>query len=277
MYVSKLDSPIILDASGQPYRGNRDEFGCGYEPRDYNTAPPGSIEFCSPLPPGFLIPRSEWRGLIEEQERNQATLVDVRRRSGIRTLSQGRTNYCWMFGTTNAARIVIAKKGLEVPEFSPTGAAALIKGFRNVGGNTFNAIPWIARHGIPLQPDWTLNVIDRRFDTPQMRANALHHRLLEWWELPSNNFDAAASCLLRGFPVILGLRWWMHMVCGLALRALPSGGFGIEIENSHGESYGNKGLAVLTENRATAFDQACPRVQYPNSLPSQSGCRSLVV
>lgn len=256
MYVSPLgNTPIIDDDSDA---GSTGTFGKGYEPRDYATQP--TVEFCSPYPDGFIIPEVEWRERIEELERNKATLTDVRTRHGIKTLSQSSTNYCWSFGTVNGIRMARAAAGYPYLDLSPTAVAAQIKGFRNVGGNTFDAIPWIAEHGVPTTEHWPLNRIDRRYVTPEMKADAKRTVLTEWYELPSNNFAAAASCLLRGIPVAMGLSWWGHLICGLTLRSLPNGDFGIEIENSWGEQWGDKGLGVLTRRKATAFDQAAPRV-----------------
>lgn len=232
----------------------------GYEARDYSSQPVGTAECCSPLPSNFLIPRSDWAELVQEQEKRKATLTHTRARAGIKTYWQNGTNHCWAFGSVKAAAIVRAYQGLPTLDFSPTMVACLARNYGNVGGNTFHAIPVMAKVGIATTKTWTLNRISRNFDTPEMRQEAALNRLREWYELPSNSFAAAASCLLRGMPVILGLAWWGHMVCGLRLVVLGRDAFGIEIDNSHGEGYGNKGLAILDERRATAFDQAAPRV-----------------
>lgn len=262
MYVSPLTSPILAEATvthedGQPLR-------LGYVPRWHEADPNHPAECCEAFPRDLLIPRSDWRNIIEMQERTKSTLTHVRARAGIRTLSQNGTNYCWCFGVVNAVRIVIALQGGGFRNLSPTAVAAQVKNFRNVGGNTFQAIPHIAEKGVPTVEFWPLNQIDRKYLTPAMQANAQLTRLAEWYELQTNSFDAAASALLRGWPVPMGLSWWSHLVCGLRLVALDGRDrFGIEIENSHGESYGNKGLAVLPEEKATAFDQAALRVVTP--------------
>lgn len=269
-YISDMmGSPVLTDSECQQYAQspviNGEVMSFGYVARDYDLQLPGTVEFCSPLPPDFVIPRGEWEGIIKAQEEHRATLRHVRDRAGIRTKSQNGTNFCWNFGTIAAAQLVRAAAGLPTVELSPTAGASLIKNYRNRGGNTFDAIPFIAEHGCPTTEYWPLNKIEPKYDTPEMRANALNYRLTEWYELKSNSFDQAASCLLRGMPVILGLAWWGHMVCGLRLVSLGGGKFGIEIENSHGEGYGEKGLAVLPESKATAFDQAAPRVMTAHS------------
>lgn len=238
----------------------------GYIPRDYEAVPPGTVQFCEPMPGMLRIPRVEWDERIKELEAKKATLSDLRKAAGLKTLNQGMTNYCHSFGTVNAIRLIREANGLPPVDFSPTGVAAQFQNFRNannrpagLGGNTYQNIPWIAEHGIPLASDWPLNKIDRKYATPDMKARAAQHKLTEWYELPRNDFDAAASCLLRGIPVVMGLAWWGHMICGMTLRKVK-GGYGIEIWNSHGPQYGDDGCAILTERRATAFDQAAPRV-----------------
>lgn len=237
-----------------------DQIGAGYEPRDYEAQPAGSVQFCAPMPPAMKIPRVEWDERIRELEENKATLVHVRARAGLKTLYQGQTNYCWAFATVNAVRILRAANGLPNLDLSATAVAYQIKGGRNVGGNTYEAIPHIATHGVPETKYWPLNSFDRRHISPAMKLNAQRTRLTEWYELKSNDFDALASCLLRNIPVVMGQFHWMHMVCGLALRKLKNGGYGVEIENSWGDWWGNKGLGVLTEDKAISFDQAAPRV-----------------
>jgi hypothetical protein len=159
--------------------------------------------------------------------------------------------------------VAIAASGLPHVELSATMVACLAKNYRKVGGNTFDAIPIMHSIGVCSTQLWPLNQINRKYDTPAMRADAQQRRLAEWFELKPNNFDYAASALLLGFPVILGLAWWGHMILGLQLVQTSRGGYGILIENSWGESYGDLGLAVLEESRATAFDQAAVRCPVP--------------
>jgi len=169
---------------------------------------------------------------------------------------------CWSFGTVNCVRILRAKMGLPFANLSPTGPAAQIKNFRNVGGNTPEIIRWLAQNGVPEVKYWPLNQIDRRYVTDDMKKNAAQYKLVDWYELPRNDFNAMMSCLLLGIPVACGFMWWRHLVAGLSPKAL-SNGFGIEIENSWGNSWGNNGLGTLEESKATAFDQVAPIVFSP--------------
>lgn len=266
MYVSPLTSPLVPDDATQfsetPATDDQgQDLTCGYQPRDWDAQPEGSIEFCEPFPGHFMIDRGEWRERIEERERNNATLKQQSLAAGIETVSQNGTNYCWSFGSTRALEIVEAvHQGQPHVPLSPTAVACKAKNFANRGGNTFDWIPIAARDGVPTAEAWPLNRRDRQYNTPEVWATGAAQRMHEWWELPRNSFDAMASCLLRGWPVIIGVAWWSHMICAVDLKALPGGVFGVEIWNSHGRNYGENGFAVLSERKGTAFDQACPMV-----------------
>jgi hypothetical protein len=266
-YAELLQNVEIPNRLGGPIgisRRNRkaEYFGHGYVPRDYVKQPEGSIECCAPLPTDLLIPRSEWPRLIKLQDENQSSPYHLRQRAKIRTKSQASTPFCWAFGSVACLQVAIVASGLDHVELSPTMVACLATGYKLRGGNTFDAIPIMHETGVCSTKLWPLNQVNRRYDTPEMRADAAGRRLAEWFELKPNRFDYAASALLLGFPVILGLAWWGHMIAGLKLVQTKRGGFGILIENSHGESYGDLGLAVLEESRATAFDQAAVRCNF---------------
>lgn len=264
MYVSQLNSPIITEHV--PIAHNGREHGRGYVPRLPSADPNNPAPYFKPFPKELYIPRAEWPERIKDLERNKATLVDVRERAGIETVTQNGFEFCWVFGTVNAIRVAIAAAGGGYRKLSATGAAAQCTKFQNRGGNTFEIIPWIAENGVPTIADWPLDRMDRSLVTDTMKAHSAETKIDLGYELPSNDFDAAGSCLLRGLPCPLGLAWWSHLINGLALRALDgTGRYGIEIENSWGEEFGNKGLAVLPEEKATAFDQAAIRVVTPKA------------
>jgi hypothetical protein len=241
---------------------NGDPISFGYQPRDWDANPAGSIDFFDPFPAHLKIPRSEWREIIEMRERHKATLFELGHRAGIRAGSQNGTSHCWAWGSVAAIEYTEVIQGEPHVPLSATAVACIAKNFRNVGGNTFNAFPVMAERGVPTKADWPDNRLDRSFDKPETWERAKPHKMLRWYELPNNDFDAMASCLLRGWPVTIGVQWWSHMICAVDLKALEGGAFGTLIRNSHGTNYGDQGFAVLTERKSTAFDQACPVVTH---------------
>lgn len=263
MFRSELTSPLVtIDPSFGLERDERGQrLSCGYMPRDWQDQPEGSIECCEPMPDHIYLPRSEWDEIIKEREANGATVKERSLKKGIKTISQNGTNHCWNYGTVRAGEIVDALQGDTFHPRSPTAGAALIKNYRNVGGNTFDAIPFMAKRGAPKVEFWPLNRLDRRYDTPETWESAADLTLKTWYELPRNNFEAAASLNLRfGVPIIIGVPWGRgaHMVVIVDIKALGNGRYGAEIWNSHGINYGSGGFSVLKESAATAFDQAAP-------------------
>lgn len=263
MYVSNLTSPVVgIDPSLGCVRDERGQrLSCGYIPRDWESQPAGSIECCEPLPDHLYIPRSQWREMIERRERGGRTIKSLSLAAGIKTVSQNGTYHCHAFGSCRAGEILEAIQGNTHIPRSPTAVACIAVNFRNKGGNTFDNLPVMAERGMPTASAWPLNRIDRRYDTPEVWETGKDCRLTKHYELPMNNFEAAASVNLGlGLPVIIGVPWGRgaHMVVIVDIKALPGGKFGAEIWNSHGMNYGEQGFAVLPEKSATAFDQAAP-------------------
>lgn len=225
----------------------------GYHPRDYRKVPPGSLACAAPFPID-TIPRSEWRERIEEKEKTKSTWHDIRKAAGLKSTNQNGLGYCWIHGCVNAVRLARARDGQDYADLEPTSAGALIKNYRNVGGNTPEAIRHLAEHGVATTEFWPPNSLDRSHDNEATRANAKKHRITEWWELASNNFDQMATCLLLGLPVPCGFSWWGHLVCAMDLVAV-GGDFGIRIWNSWSDNWGDNGEGILEGKKKIAFDQ----------------------
>ena len=74
------------------------------------------------------------------------------------------------------------------------------------------------------------------------------------------NFDQLATCLLSGIPVAIGLNWWSHEVTAMDLVETSPGVFGVRIWNSWGDGWEDRGMAVLSQSKATPDDAVAPRV-----------------
>ena len=267
MFTSDLTGQLVIDdrnarySSGDAVHGGR---LCrrGYWLRDYKRTPYGKMEFANPYT-GALIPRSEWRERIEAMERTKSRLSDTRRAAKLPALHQNGTNYCWFNAFVSGIGVLRAANGLPYVELSSAFGAAQIKNFRNRGGWTGEAIKWLVTKGVCEAKYWPPNAISRKYRTKEAAENALLYRTPEFDELPSNSFEHMMTLLLKRVPVMMGLSWWRHLVCGLDPVALPGGRFGVRILNSHGTSYGDNGEAVLEERKAISHDQLALRTVTP--------------
>lgn len=265
MFTSNLGGSIVYDDSNAheliteiqdpstPYSG-------GYVERDY------AVDGFTTSYSGATFPRSEWEERIRDLEAAEATLTHTHERSGCEVLDQNGLNYCWMYGVAGAMQVSYAKTGGKVPYLSATSAAAKGKNYRNVGGWGKEAIGYIERFGMSTIEHWPEHALDRRYDTAEQRENAKLHAFeprIGFEELRSNSFDQLVSALLMRWPVTMGLNWWGHLVFGLRPVVIERGSFGVEIMNSWGIGWKNRGKAVLREDKATAFEQ----IAIKNLLP----------
>ena len=230
----------------------------GYIARDYQALPRGRVAYTAPfdLTP---IPKSEWKDRIDYLKEQKAGLKDVVVAHSLKPSDQNGYRYCWAHGTVNAMRVLRAKEGQPYADLSATAVAAQIKNFRDQGGNTFDAIPFVAEHGVPTFANWPQNKVDRKYVTEAMKDEAARYKLTEWYELEPNDFEQKATCLLNGIPVVAGYSHWGHMICDLEL-VYKGDEFGVHFMNSWGEDYGEGGFGELWGRKAVSFDQAAPRV-----------------
>lgn len=238
---------------------NDDSGGRGMIPRDYEKVPFGSMPFAAKfdLP---VIDRSKWSQLIDSMTQNKTRLSDVVRRSGMKSLNQERTNFCWSNGPVNCVRITRLVMGAPHVDLSPASVACPINGFVNKGGWGTEALARIVSHGVTNTKFWPANAIDRKYFTDESKQDALLHRVTEWYDLQPRNFGQLMTCLFLGFPVAVGYNWWGHEVTALDPVEISPGKFGVRIYNSWGDDWEDGGMSVLTESKATPDDAVAPRV-----------------
>lgn len=236
------------------------ELGKGYERRDFAKYPQGYLPFAAPF--GIpIIPRSEWDDRIREMEESQTRLSDVIRFHNVPTLNQQQTNYCWANGVVSAMHAVRAKAGYPFVSLSPASVAALVKNFRNEGGWGSQALKKIVEDGICPSSLWPANTWnDRSLDNETSRRERQHYKILEWWDLQPLNFDQLMTCVLYRLPCPVGYDWWSHEVCAIDPVKVSANLYGIRIWNSWGDSYGDRGMAVLSQSKATPNEALCPLV-----------------
>jgi len=233
--------------------------GNGYLPRDYSKDTYGSLPYLETfdLP---IIPRSEWPARIEEMERTKTRLSDFWIAANLDSPYQNGIPYCWIYAVATAMTTLRLTAGLPFVRLSAESAGARITGFRSVGGWSHRGVEWVVQHGMNTEDEWPKHRagINRRYDTPENRESAKRNIVHKWYDVPDRNFAALMTCLFHRIPVCIGLNWWRHAICGLDPVMTGRNSFGVRIQNSHGNGYGDRGRAVLSESRGTPDDAVAP-------------------
>lgn len=238
-------------------------YSFGYTVRDFKAEPFGSV---APEATVERIRKKDWREVYELGKKNQSFALHAHKRNKVKILNQGSLPYCWMFGTVCAVMTRYAIQGIDpVPYLSATGPAAQGKNFKKKGGWASEAIRYIEEFGIPTVDKWPERSLSRRLaKSPTVKKSANRHKVTQFRELPSEDFEMAMSALLQGNVVTLGLSWWGHLVCGLA-PVLENGKWGIEYANSWGPDWGNKGFGKLFGRKAIAHEYFLVETVSPRS------------
>lgn len=229
----------------------------GREARDWSVVGHCSMRGARALP--NTIPRSEWSTRIQAMEASKSRVSDLLVQAGIPPLDQNGTNYCWTNGVVTCIESNRCANGLPYVKLSPASVAAPIKGYRNQGGWGGEALEYIVANGIATAALWPPNSISRSY-FDGTRENAALHKVTEWYDLNSRNFDQLMTCLLLRIPVAIGLNWWSHEVAAIDPVVVSPDRYGVRIRNSWGPSYGDNGFAILTEAKATPDDACAPIV-----------------
>lgn len=217
-----------------------------------------------PFDDSFLINPSEYQARIQELEERKLRVSDLIEHEKIPELDQSNTNYCWMYGPAQTVMVLCAKQNEPIPDLSPTSAAARIKGFRNVGGWGKEAIMHLQDKGCNTRAVWPLHQIDRKYDTPEAREEALIHRVHRWVELRPRNIHHIMAMLLRGYPVAVGYNWWGHEVMACDPMWLDND-LAYRIRNQW-KGWGQKNFGVLRGSKMLADDAVVPVSQRPTKL-----------
>ncbi len=277
-----LDSGEIVIGDDTPMEVSYPkEFGRGLIPRDFGAYPEG---FLSPPAQIELIPESEWSERARDKEVQKSRLSDIRDR--IPSLNQGNVGYCWAHST---AHCVILDRQVKNQPYIPLSAyavAAIIKGGRDEGGWCGLSAKWMTDIGIPIQQLWPQGNRSLSLDTPQMRLNAGLHRITAGWSDFSRalwdqklSFGQTVTLLHTNVPCALDYNHMSHSVCGVdavdgvsqikysraasgklcnliefekmwGINDPVTGGIGIRFWNSWGDSWSQRGMGILTGQKA---------------------------
>ena len=228
---------------------------------------PGTVRFEDVMPP--KIPRGEWAQRIAEMDRIGGWATN---RFTWAPRNQQQTNFCWANGPCTAAEVAASLQGLPHVEWSAASVACPITGWSNQGGWGADAIEYLVSTGACSTAIWPNAAISRSYISAADKDRP-NRKVLEWIDVPPNDFDALATCLLLGFACAVGYDFWSHEVCACRLVQISGSSYGVEIRNSWG-SWGSKnangvdGFSILAEGKGTPDDcQAVRQVTASMEVP----------
>jgi len=270
----------------------------GLIPRDYEAHPRGFYASVAAVDVP-LIDRSEWPERIADKVANESRLSDIRLRGNggqmIPSRDQDGKGYCWAHSSTAAVIILRALQNLPYSSLSAYAVACIIKNFRDEGGWGAQSLDFITQRGVPDEKYWPQQSMSRANDNPQTWKNAAFHKVTEGWiDLAvaqydrKLSFDQEITLLLSDVPVVKDENWWGHSILGLdavdgnalkdTMRAESgklmapaefaerwgmdgvTGGIGVRIWNSWGDSWSDRGMGVLTGSKAVSDGAVAPRM-----------------
>lgn len=220
-----------------------------------------------PFPQSLIIPREEWADRLAEMQAKQTLMSDILNRYtekyNVKWLNQNPTNYCWCYAVVHAVMILRIWQNEPYKRLAPASAAAIIKNFQNVGGWGSQALDHIAEYGVADEEHWpqptAMDAIryGRQY-VESSRANALEHRITEWWDIKT--LDEKMSCLFRYIPVPCGYLHMGHEMCSIDPHWTQSGGWGSLDLDSYARSSGKYNSQILLGKKAVGDDMVAPAV-----------------
>ncbi|MBN9522261.1 hypothetical protein J0H58_27710 [bacterium] len=233
-------------------------FGRGYEERDYARYPAEMLAAPTQIQ---KIDRSEWSARIKERKQLGVGLRFVRERMNDGrphvSLDQNGQGYCWSYSGAHAVMYSRAAAGMPYRRLSAHAVACVIKGFRDEGGWCGLSAEKYAKDGCPTVQDWPEKSMSRSYNTAAVwevaKLNRVADQVVDLTRAVYDrnlSFDLVVSLLLVNVPVQIDLNWWSHSVCAIDVDEVEPGSFGIVIQNSWTDAWGDRGLGTLQGNRA---------------------------
>lgn len=228
-----------------------EEYGKGYEERDYSLYPEGMYQHPNEM---NLYDESEWDALYDAQEEQESSLEHLYLRGGkpaFVNLDQNGHGYCWAYSTGHCCMMARLINNQPMVRLNPHSVAAIIMEGADRGGWCGLSQDFLKNHGIATEEMWPVHSRNTRLDTPAMREHMAKHKVVEDWvdltrPVHGRNMkvNQMATALFDNTPCALDFSHWRHSVCGLRYVRIERGSWGPLILNSW-PRWGRHGLAVL--------------------------------
>ncbi len=233
----------------------------GYIPRDFPAQPFGSVV----EPYEKRHSRDTWKDLLELQDQNRTSALDVMLSSNFKSYDQKSLPYCWSFGVCAPVAVAMARAGHDpIPHLSASYVAGKVKNWRRVGGWGMQAVEGLLKYGCPTTDVFPEASTNRTLaDTDKVKASAALHSIVQFEEIQSNDFDGCISALLDPINpacgVSMAFNYWRHLVFACKACWHPQKGWGVVIQNSWGSSWGDQGRKELYGSKAIAHEMIVVR------------------
>lgn len=223
---------------------------CGNRPRKVAY---GAMPYAGSPPGDMLLSWDKIKDEIKRLNDTESSLAHIWHKQGYEALDQNGTNYCWFFGMVSGMMLTRAAMGYEHIKLSPAYGACQIKNFRNEGGWGEDSLKWCVEEGVPDQEYWPQAAINRKYLTPEAKADAQRNKITSYWDVPSS-LQWTLSLVVQGIACPVAFNWWSHLVCACFGVYHGAGDFGLIILNSWSTSWGDRGFGELRGSRANPDD-----------------------
>jgi hypothetical protein len=173
----------------------------GYIPRDYGAMPLGEGYAARRMPKEMILSEEDCIEIIKEREAKGTRLIDRCEKSGIFTLDQSPSWYCWCYSMTNVVMAAMISQNETPRLLSPESVAGPIMNYKKKGGWCSLARDYMAKNGIADTNAWPWES-HKQANNPkyfkESRDNAAQTLIPEFWDL--QDWAEKRSCLARGLP-----------------------------------------------------------------------------
>lgn len=221
----------------------------GLRPRDLQSFPHGCFAWAPKASFKVLTPaerKDKAAAMLAAKSMNSHIWHSGNAGQSIPSLDQNGQGYCWNYSGTGAMIGCRAAMGMPYIALSGHANAFLIKNGRDEGGNGIDGLQYGIEHGYPSQEFWPQGGMSSKYNTPEMRANALKHKpTVTIQDLEPGNWDQVATAMLNNWWVIGDFDWWGHSVCMLDYVDEDTS----KIKNSWSDTWSDRGDGNLQGNK----------------------------